>query len=118
MEAALLRAGTMRERVTIQSVTLTKDDYHEQVETWADGCTVKASVRPDPAFEGVVSDRLETEQRLVVTIRHRGGVTVKNRLKHVQNGTARYYDVISVNNRGFGNRVLDLFVSYKQDNQV
>lgn len=114
----MLKSGSLRERITIQSVTLVKNAYHEQQETWADDCTVKASVRPDPAFEGVTSDRLETEQRLVITMRYRQGVTVKNRLKHVQDGATRYYDVISVNNRGFRNRVLDIAASYKQDNQV
>lgn len=114
----MLRAGRLRERLTIQSVTLTTNAYHEQQEAWTDGCTVSASIRPDPAFEGVVSDRLETEQRLVITIRYRAGITVKNRFKHVQNGVTRYYDIVSVNNRGFRNRVLDISASYKQDNQV
>lgn len=112
----MLRTGSLRERVTIQSKTLAKDQYHEQQETWTDDCTVYASVRPVSANEQVTADRLETQQRMLITIRYRTGVTVKNRLKHVQDGTTRYYDISSVTNRNMRNRALDIIGIYEQDN--
>lgn len=114
----MLRTGSLRERVTIQSVTLVKDAYHEQQETWTDVCTVHASVTPVNSFEGVAADRLETEQRMLIKIRYRDGVTVKNRLKHVQGGATRYYDINSVTNVGFRDKVLEIQAVYRQDNQV
>ncbi len=114
----MLRTGSLRERVTIQSKTLTTDQYHEQSESWSDVCSVYASVRPVSANEQVTADRLETQQRMVITIRYRKGVAVKNRLKHVQDGAARYYSVESVTNRDFRNRVLDIIAVYEQDNLV
>lgn len=114
----MLRTGRLRERVTIQSKTLVKDQYHEQQETWTDDCTVYASVRPTSAFEQVSADRLETQQRLIITIRYRDGVTVKKRFKHVQGTSTRYYDIVSITDRGMRGRVLDIVALYEQDNEV
>jgi len=114
----MLRTGTLREHVTIQVKTLTTDQYHEQSEAWADVATVPAAVGPIPATEQVTADRLETQQRLLITIRYRTDVTVKNRLKHVYCGETRYYDVVSVTDRGMRRRALDITAVYEQDNQV
>ena len=112
----MLRTGRLRERVTIQSKTLAKDQYHEQQETWTDDCTVYASVRPASAREQVAADRLETQQRMIITMRYRTGVTVKNRLKHVQGTSTRYYDIVTVTDRDMRGRVLDIVGIYEQDN--
>ncbi len=114
----MLRTGSLRERVTIQSLTLTKDSYHEQQESWTDVATVPASVRPVSASEQVTADRLETQQRLLVTIRFRTGVTDKNRLKHVHCGTTRYYDIVSITDRNMRGKALDIIATYEQDNVV
>lgn len=111
----MLRAGRLRERITIQSRTLTKDQYHEQSESWTDVCTVSASVVPQAAGESITADRPEVQQLLNITIRYRTGVTVQNRIKHVQGSETRYYEVLSVTNVGLRNRVLNIVASYKQD---
>ena len=111
----MLRAGRLRERITIQSVTLSKDQYHEQSESWSDVCTVSASVVPRATSEVIVSDRPEVQQLLDITIRYRQGVTVKNRIKHTQDGTVRYYDILSLTNEGLRNRVLSIVAAYNQD---
>ena len=112
----MLRAGRLSERITIQGKTLTKNDYHEQTETWTDTCTVSASVRPQSAGEQVSADRLETQQRFLITIRHRNDVTVKNRIKHVHANATRYYDIVSITDRGMRGRALDIIGVYEQDN--
>lgn len=112
----MLRAGAFRERVTIQSKTLAKDAFHEQEETWADVACVPASVVPQSASEQISADRIETQQRLLVTIRHRTDVTVKNRLEHIHDGITRYYDILSVNPRGYRKKAVDIVAVYEQDN--
>ena len=113
-----LSTGRLNQRVTIQSVTLAKDQYHEQAETWTDVATVPASVNPVAAVEQVTADRLETQQRLIITIRYRSDVTVKNRLEHVLRNNTRYYKIVSVVDRDMRQRVLDLVCTYEQDNLV
>jgi len=114
----MLAAGRLNQKITIQSVALAKDDYHEQQETWSDVCTVPASLQPVAASEQISADRLETQQRLLVTIRHRSDVTVKNRIKHVYCGVARFYDIVSVTDRDMRRRALDIIATYEQDNVV
>lgn len=41
-----LAAGKLDRRVTIQRATITRDDYNNEVETWADLCTVWAGYAP------------------------------------------------------------------------
>ena len=111
----MLRAGQLRERITFQSKTLAPNQYHEQQETWTDLCSVNASVVPESAREAVAAQRLETQQGLNITVRYRDDITVKNRIKHIQSGSTRFYDVVSVTNRGLRNRVLDIVAVFEQD---
>lgn len=114
----MLRTGRLNQHVTIQSKALAKNQYYEQAETWADTVTVPANVQPVAASELVVADRLETQQRLLITIRYRTDVTVKNRIKHVYCGSTRFYDIVSVTDRDMRRRVLDIVAVYEQDNAV
>lgn len=78
--------GALRERVTIQSVSLSPDSYGEPIETWtnlATAPTVWANFRTKPGGERFVSGGEQVIAQLIhtVTIRHRTDVTVKMRLK-------------------------------------
>lgn len=103
----MLRAGRLRQRVTIQTRTLAKNQYHEQVATWTSGACVPADVVPFRAEEQTVADRLETQQRYRVTIRYRSDVSNKVRLLW---GTTAL-DVHQVIDRDARGRVLDLICS-------
>lgn len=112
----MLRSGQLRECLTLQSVAYTKDAYHEQAATWSDVATVRASVVPRQTREAISADRPEVLQQVDITMRYRPGVTVKNRFKHEQNGSTRYYEILSVTDRGLRNRVLDIVGSWRSDN--
>jgi SPP1 family predicted phage head-tail adaptor len=103
----MLRAGRLRQRVTVQSRTLTKNQYHEQVETWTSGECIPADVVPFRSAEGVAGDRLETQERYRVTIRYNAAITNKHRLMW---GTVplEIHQVIDRDNRG---RAMDLICS-------
>lgn len=103
----MLRAGRLRQRVTIQTRTLTKNAYHEQIETWTDGACIPADVVPYRGEEQVQGDRLETQQRYRVTVRYNSAITNKIRLKW---GTS-YLDVHQVVNRDERGRAMDLICS-------
>lgn len=103
----MLRAGRLRQRVTIQARTLTKNQYHEQIETWTDGACIAADVVPITAPESVAGDRIEVQQRYRVTIRYRDDITPRTRLKW---GT-KLLDVNQVINRDERGRALDLLCS-------
>ena len=111
----MLRAGSLRESITLQSVSYTIDDYHEQSATWADVATVKASVVPVATSEAIAAQRPEVQQVLRIAIRYRDGLTVKNRIKHVQGSSTRYYEILSITNRGLRDRVLDIEAAYLQE---
>lgn len=41
-----MKAGKLDRRITIQRAMITRDDYNEEVSTWADLCTVWAAYEP------------------------------------------------------------------------
>ena len=112
----MLRAGRLRERITFQSVSYASDDHHEQVATWSNVCSVRASVVPQRNSEQITADRPEVQQVMNITCRYRRGLTVQNRIKHVQNGSTRYYEILSITDRGFRNRALDITAVWRSDN--
>ena len=80
-----LRAGDLRERVTLQSSASTRDPYGEETEAWTDGVTAWASVRAEKPSERLRAGRLEGQTAYIVTLRYPlpGGVllTTASRLR-------------------------------------
>lgn len=80
-----MRAGTLRERVTIQSFTVIQDEYGEPIETWANLATVPtvwANVASRAAGERFISGAEQVQSQIThtVRIRYRDDVTVQMRL--------------------------------------
>lgn len=80
-----MRAGTLRERVTIQSFTVMQDEYGEPIETWANLATnpiVWANVASRAAGERFISGAEQVQSQIshTVRIRYRSDVTVQMRL--------------------------------------
>lgn len=69
-----------RERVTIQHLSTTSDEYGEPRETWTDGARVKASVTPESGREVIRGERVDAIQRYLIVIRYRTDVAPKDRL--------------------------------------
>ena len=103
----MLRAGRLRHLVTIQSRTVTKNQYHENVETWTDGACIPVDVVPVSASESVTADQLETQQRYRVTVRYNSAITNKSRLKW----GSSFLDVHQVIDRDERGRAMDLICS-------
>lgn len=75
-----LSTAIARERVTIQHLTTTKDEYGEPQESWSDVARVKASVTPESGREVIRGERVDAVQRYLVTIRYRDDVSPRDRL--------------------------------------
>jgi SPP1 family predicted phage head-tail adaptor len=81
----MLRAGDLRERVSIQSEMITPDGGGGTIKTWTTDATVWARVEPLDtkgwrAVEETIAGQLEPQSHYRVTIRHRSGVTSAHRL--------------------------------------
>lgn len=76
----MVTANDLRERVTIQSATATRDAYNAEVLTWADVSTVWAKVVERGGREPVLADRPVMLVSYEVTIRAGATVTHQDRL--------------------------------------
>lgn len=99
-----MRAGTLRERVTIQSFTAVQDDYGEPIETWgniATNPTVWANVGSRASGERFISggEQVQATVSHTVRIRYRSDVTVKMRLIWRANRTLQIENVIDPDGR-------------------
>lgn len=74
-------AGTLRERVTLQTFTITTTAAGDQAETWNDVLPdVPARMQPKKVSEVMRAMRETSEARYVATIRQRSGVSAGMRL--------------------------------------
>jgi len=75
-----MNAGALRHRITIQSKTITADDYGGPVETWADVATVWASVEPLQGRELANAQTVNAETTTRIRMRYLAGVTADDRI--------------------------------------
>ena len=73
-------AGSLDQRVTLQSLGYTTDAGGGRVETWTTVATVWAHVRPMSGRERLQADQLESPANYKVTIRRRTDVTAAKRI--------------------------------------
>lgn len=75
-----MRAGELRERVTVQAAAVSRDDFGAEVLTWLDGPTVWAKVTAKSGREPVLADRPVMLVGYEITIRLGVAVSQKHRL--------------------------------------
>src|SRR5688500_2012536 len=75
-----MRAGTLRERVTIQASVPASDGKWGKVEQWQDVADTWANVKPLNGGESVKDQGVQSSLGFEVRIRFRSGVTSANRL--------------------------------------
>jgi SPP1 family predicted phage head-tail adaptor len=75
-----MRAGRLDRRVTIQSRTLTRNDYGEQIETWADDDTVWGERFDLRGREFFTARQVSADVTTRFRLRYRTGLTVLHRL--------------------------------------
>lgn len=77
-----MRAGSLRQRVTIQSHVQTQDEYGEPIEAWSDLATVWAAVEPDKAREFFGAEQIQGQTTVRIRMRYRDDVTREMRAVH------------------------------------
>lgn len=85
-------AGRLDKRVTIQSMTATRNAIGEPVEAWADVATVWAAVEPVQGREFWEQQQVQSEVTTRIRIRYRAGVTAAMRVTY----GGRFYNIKSV----------------------
>jgi SPP1 family predicted phage head-tail adaptor len=94
-----MRAGKLRQRVTIQSQTTARDDFGGETVTWSDVATVWASIEPLNGREYMAAQQLQTAVTTRIRVRYIDGVTAAMRVK-ADDVAYDIQSVINPNDRG------------------
>ena len=100
----MTRAGQLRHRITLQSVSTTPDSSGDRVEAFATFATVWARVEPLTGREQFIAQQIQSETNYRVEIRYRAGVVATMRVLF----GGRTFEVVSVLNVGERNSDLHL----------
>lgn len=77
-----MKAGLLRQRITLQSVALTPDGAGGATETWSDFATLYARVAPLSAREPFQAHQIASEATHAITLRYYPGVSDKMRVRY------------------------------------
>ncbi len=87
-----MRAGPLRQRVTIQDKSVSQNTYGEEVITWTDFATVWAAVEPLRGREFLEGRQITAEVSTRIRIRYRSGIAPEMRVEF----GSKVYDVHSI----------------------
>ena len=94
-----MEAGALRNRITIQEKSVTRDSYGAETITWATHATAWASVEPLSGREFLESRQIQAEGMTRITLRYQAGIVPEMRVLF---GTRTFniQSVIHVEERG------------------
>ena len=101
-----MKAGDLRERVTIQAKTVTFNAYNEPIETWSDLVSVCAAFPDQNGKEMRAAQKLYSSVTAVIVIRYRSDITVLHRVLH----GSRVYEIQAVIDENMRHHWLFLYV--------
>ena len=87
-----MRAGTLRNKITIQELNSTVNSSGEDEDSWQEYVTVRASVEPLRERERFEAQQAQNEATVRFRIRYLPGVTAELRILY----DSKYYDIESV----------------------
>lgn len=92
-----MRAGRLRQRITLQTNTPSQDSYGQEIESWADTMTVWAFINPESAREFLQQGIQAQQVRQTIEMRYQTGITPEMRVKFVdRDSNTRYFDIEQV----------------------
>lgn len=102
-----MRAGMLRQRVTIQESTPTQNEVGEEIDNWSDVATVWASILPKSSVERFLSGAVQVQAEIThgVRIRYRGDLTPMMRIVW-ENRYLYIETIVDPDGRGFESVVL------------
>ena len=107
-----MKAGLLDQRIEIQSQTLTKDSYGQDIPTWTTFATVWADVIPLEGDERYVALRKTENVLYRVKLRNLPNLTIDMRVLY----EAKYYDIKSIQRLG-RKEGHQLFIALQRDMQ-
>lgn len=96
--------GTMKHRVTLQSISRVSDGQGGYTESWTDVADLWASIEPVKGYEKYQAMQVQTPVSHKMVIRYRSGVTTKNRILY----GSRVFDIKEVLNVNEDGRFLQI----------
>ena len=103
----VLRAGTLRHRLILQSRNSTGDGMGGVTYSWTNERTVYGAIWPLRGTERLTAQQLESSITCQVRIRYASDVSPANRIQ--VGDTTQYLDIVSVVNPEYRNRELILY---------
>lgn len=87
-----MRAGDLRDSITIEARTSTPDGLGQPVPSWAPVVTVRAAIEPLGGRELVAAQALASEVQLKIRLRRRNDIDPSMRIQH----QGRHYGIVAV----------------------
>ena len=101
-----MRSGRLNRRVTIQALSISKDQFNADIESWVDVTTVWAQIEPLRGREYWQAKQVVGEVTGRITIRYQQGIDEKMRIVYGD----KTYNILAVINPEERNRTLQLLV--------
>lgn len=95
MAKPLISIGKLRNRVTIQDYTASKDSFGAETKVWSDYAEVSASVEPLSGKELYSAQQLHAETTTMITVRYLEGVNTRMRVLFKD----KNFDILHVSNK-------------------
>lgn len=105
----MINSGELRNLITIEQLTVTKDAFGAPVETWTTFATVWAKIEALSGSELIAARQLYTSEIYTVQIRYLAGVTQKHRINY----QGQYWDIVQVNDFEFRHYALDMQIVHR-----
>lgn len=89
-----MRAGLLRNRITIQQKVIEKDNFGQNIDQWVDVCNVRAEIRDKSGGEYQSSQSEQSQTDCKILIRRPKNITITPDMRVLCNGI--YYDITAV----------------------
>ncbi len=103
----MIKAGSLKDSITIQRFKKSKNEYGEVIEDWQNLVTVRANIEPLTSREYFKGGQLNSEFNFKILIRYTD-VTIKDRIIF----NDEVYDITSVSNIKNANRAIEILARY------
>ena len=107
----MLRAGTLKHLITIESFTTSRNEFREEIQTWTPLFVTKASIKPVKGSETFINQSVNATATHLVTFRYKAHITPSMRV--LFNG--RIFKIKTVVNVDELNQVHQLIVEEDSD---
>jgi len=105
-----MRAGLLRQVVTLQYPVKTDGTAGQQIVTWTDCASgaVRASVMPLRGSQFFEAQKSNSDITAKITIRYQSGILPTYRVKFISGSVTHYYEIVEVINPLMQNKSLEL----------